>query len=79
MSRSRRKTPICGITTAGSDKWFKVSTHRANRARLRFLLAHGDYENAEVDPPYNDYNTPKDGKQILSKETIKRIPKLMRK
>lgn len=33
MSRSHRKTPICGMTTAASDKAFKKTEHkRARRA-----------------------------------------------
>lgn len=33
MSRSYRKTPICGMTTAASDKAFKKAEHkRARRA-----------------------------------------------
>lgn len=28
MSRSRRRTPVCGITTARSEKQDKVTAHR---------------------------------------------------
>lgn len=42
MSRSRRKTPICGITTIESDKWFKTSEHRKERAAIRIALAAGN-------------------------------------
>jgi hypothetical protein len=35
MSRSRRKTPIRGITTAASDKSSKVASHRRIRRSVR--------------------------------------------
>ncbi|MEL4378367.1 hypothetical protein [Brucella cytisi] len=35
MSRSRKKTPITGITTADSDKAFKEAEHRRERRALR--------------------------------------------
>jgi len=79
MSRSRRKTPIVGIAKSESDKWYKVLWHRINRARLRGLLAHEQYDDADTDTPYNDWNAPKDGKQYLKSETIERMPELMRK
>lgn len=41
MSRSRRKTPIFGITTAESDKNFKRREHRRERTAVRDSLATG--------------------------------------
>jgi hypothetical protein len=38
MSRSRRKTPIIGMTTAPSDKAFKVDEHRAERHAVRAVV-----------------------------------------
>jgi hypothetical protein len=38
MSRSRRKTPIFGMTTAESDKPFKVAEHRAERRAYRAIF-----------------------------------------
>jgi hypothetical protein len=35
MSRSRRKTAVIGMTTAPSDKPFKVDEHRAERHTVR--------------------------------------------
>ncbi|QDC00347.1 hypothetical protein FGU64_07925 [Mesorhizobium sp. 8] len=35
MSRSRRKTPIFGMTTAESDKLFKTAEHRRERRTVR--------------------------------------------
>lgn len=41
MSRSTRKTPISGITTADSDKFFKVKEHRRERRSARVALEAG--------------------------------------
>jgi hypothetical protein len=38
MSRSRRKTPVFGNTTAESDKWFKTHENRRQRRTVRELL-----------------------------------------
>lgn len=38
MSRSRRKTAIIGVTTAPSDKPFKVDEHRAERHAVRAVV-----------------------------------------
>jgi hypothetical protein len=35
MSRSHRKTPITGMTTARSEKWFKRIENRRQRAAAR--------------------------------------------
>ena len=45
MSRSRKKTPIVPVTTAESDKPFKVREHRRERRAVAAALALGD------DPP----------------------------
>lgn len=37
MSRSRKRTPISGITRAESDKPFKVSEHRRERRAVRSM------------------------------------------
>lgn len=39
MSRSHRKTPIIGFTSAQSDKPFKVAEHRRERRSARATLA----------------------------------------
>ena len=39
MSRSRRKTPICGITTAESEKQDKRIANRRLRRKVRAALA----------------------------------------
>lgn len=41
MSRSRRKTPIAGVTNAASDRPFKIIEHGRERAATRQALAKG--------------------------------------
>lgn len=66
MSRSRRRTPICGVTTARSEKSDKRIWHKRARARIRVLL-HGT---APDDTPHlddrqvsNPWSMAKDGRQ----------------
>ncbi|HEV7305186.1 hypothetical protein [Ensifer sp.] len=42
MTRSRKKTPISGVTTAESDKPFKKREHRRERRAVADALAKGD-------------------------------------
>lgn len=65
MSRSRKKTPFVGMTTAESDKPFKVREHRRERSAVRDALATGG------DLPHpkafgNPRSSEKDGKQYWS-------------
>jgi len=41
MFRSTRKTPISGIATASSDKFFKSKKHRRERRSVREALDAG--------------------------------------
>lgn len=65
MSRSRRKTPIFGITTAESDAVWKAMAARKLRRRvkqiLRATLDTHDYPGKRWDA-VNPWSTPKDGK-----------------
>lgn len=74
MARSRRKTPITGITTADSDKSFKQAEHRRERRAVKALLDAG-----VEPPPAKSFGDPwrgeKDGKMWLDEPS----PKLMRK
>ena len=66
MSRSRRKTAIVGITSASSDKSFKVSEHRAERRTYRAVLtARLDQDDRRLHAiQYGDENhSNKDGKR----------------
>ena len=61
MSRSHRKTPIAGVTTAESDKFFKTTEHRRERRAVRVAIRAG-----EETPPPKAFGDPwrghKDGK-----------------
>jgi hypothetical protein len=77
MSRSRRKTPIIGITSADSDKPFKVSEHRAERRSYRARLAVTlDQDDRRLHA--TDYGNPnlsdKDGKQYCP-DTVREMRK----
>ena len=78
MSRSRRKTPIMGITTAESDgewkaKAARILRHRANQ-QLKTSLDDHSFAGKRWDA-VNPWSAPKDGKQWLKS----RNPRLMRK
>lgn len=88
MARSRRKTPICGITCKESDKPGKTKASRALRAAMRGELArslHGDnLEVLDVTAPLprevsNVYSFPKDGKQYLKDRQASWFEPCMRK
>lgn len=61
MTRSVRRTPITGVTTAVSDRPGKALAHRRTRVAARCALAQGD------EPPdrrltEDPWDYPKDGK-----------------
>ena len=75
MSRSYRKTPICGMTTKASDKPFKKAEHKRARRALNACDLSID------DPPAvkafgNPWGAPKDGKQWIDPTAW---PQIMRK
>ena len=78
MSRSRRRTPICGITTAKTEKQDKQMANRIERRRVRTSLA--TRPDAEVLPAKrelsNVWSMAKDGKNHFD---ATKHPKLMRK
>lgn len=69
MSRSYRKTPIYGWSTAESDKEFKKQYNRNHRRRSKKSIDNDEYDmliNNVHKAPYADYwNSPKDGKQYF--------------
>ena len=68
MSRSRRKTAIIGVTTAPSDKPFKVDEHRAERHAVRAVVKRSldSDDRALHSKVYGDpWKSPKDGKQMV--------------
>jgi len=75
MSRSRRKTPVCSLTCAESEKQAKQMANKAFRRRVKGALATGrtmpvQREVSQV------YSFAKDGKQWFDPEEF---PKEMRK
>lgn len=66
MSRSRRHTPLMGLTTAHSEKCAKRMGNRRLRTHVRRQL-HGGAEDvwAPLDQFYDHWNGPKDGQQWI--------------
>lgn len=65
MSRSRRKTPICGITTADSDHRWKKMAARTLRHRVKQDLnttLDGDIHAGKRWDMINPWSSDKDGK-----------------
>ena len=79
MSRSRRKRPICGITTARSEKECKKRWHRAYRRKSKTAVSSTCVENPVL-PDENLVGNPwkmaKDGKQVIDPA---KNPEIMRK
>lgn len=78
MSRSRRKTPISGITTAESESEWKAKAARRARHAARQMLAQtldGDTLPTKRWAVVNPWDGPKDGKAWLRSDD----PRHMRK
>lgn len=83
MARSRRKTPIFGMTTAESEKAFKAQEHQRERSAVRdvlngFIVHDPSEENAMIPAPKkfgNPWAGPKDGRRFRKSPA----PKNMRK
>lgn len=79
MSRSYRKTPIMGWTTAVSEKQDKRKANRAFRRQTKTAIA------SNKEPPFSIRQVSdvwcfaKDGKGYCHAETIVKYPDLMRK
>jgi hypothetical protein len=76
MSRSRRKTPIRGITTAASDKSSKIASHRRIRRTIRQLALENLVVLPEERQITNSWSFNKDGKKWFDSD---QHPDLMRK
>jgi len=74
MSRSRRKTPVVGVTTADSDKLFKQAEHRRERRAVKALVNAG-----EEPPAAKTFGDPWDGQKDGKVRLRDPDPKLMRK
>ncbi|KIN66144.1 hypothetical protein Z946_623 [Sulfitobacter noctilucicola] len=75
MSRSYRKTPICGMTTKESDKPFKKAEHK--RARRAVKASDLSVEDPPAEKAFgNPWGAPKDGKQWVDPKVW---PQILRK
>lgn len=75
MSRSRRKNPIIGITTAETEKKNKLEANRKLRRLNRIKIHKGDFELFQLREISNVWMFDKDGKQYLEKPYWKDIMK----
>lgn len=76
MSRSRRKTPITGITAAESEKQDKRRCNRGVRRINKHRLKQGDVEDINPREYMNPYSMAKDGRRYRDPDEF---PELMRK
>lgn len=79
MSRSRKKTPICGITTAESEKEDKRYCNRKMRRKSKSILKYTqDQDKLPIDKNeiMNVWDMAKDGRQEFDPEEH---PEIMRK
>ena len=73
MSRSRRKTPRLGITTAHSDQPFKADEHRRERSAVRQAL-HSTVDDTALphSKAFGDpWKSPKDGKGWVPRRILR--------
>lgn len=79
MSRSKRKTPKTGLTTAESEKKDKVFAHRKFRRASKVKIK------SNGEPPFNlnevsdIWNFAKDTKRYYDKEDQRNYPQALRK
>lgn len=76
MSRSTRKTPVRGITTADSEKADKAAAHRKIRRAVRVAVKQGTDLLPHERELSNPWSMDKDGKFRFDPQAN---PKLMRK
>ena len=72
MSRSRKHTPICGMTTARSEKDDKQRANRLHR-RLNKIKINQDKDPVDLRLVSDVWLMAKDGKQYLHKEEFRNI------
>ena len=79
MSRSYKKTPICGLTTAKSDKEDKRLANRLFRRASRNRIKSNRELFYRLKEVCNVWDFAKDCKIYYDKEAVKRYPKVLRK
>jgi len=67
MGKSRRRTPIVGITTARSEKFDKKIMHGRLRRKSKVLAPDPDAVFPIPDEAMNKWSMAKDGKQYIRK------------
>jgi 4-aminobutyrate aminotransferase-like enzyme len=75
MSRSRKKTPQTGITTAESEKDNKRKANRIFRRATKAQLKKGDSQFVSIKEVSNVWLFDKDGKQFLKNATKRDLRK----
>lgn len=76
MSRSKRKTPIIGMTCLSSksiiQKSFRSKENRAKRKKVKQCLSNEQYDSLPHEKEYgNEWSSPRDGKQYLDDKNSK--------
>lgn len=72
MSKSRKRTPICGITTVESEKQDKLIAHRKLRAAVRVALASDHEVMPELREVSDVWTFGKDGKMWYAKTDMRK-------
>lgn len=75
MSRSRKKTPIVGITTAETEKKNKLEANRKLRRLNRIKIHKEDFDLFQLREISNVWGFDKDGKRYLKKPDRKDLMK----
>lgn len=75
MSRSRKKTPILGMTTAGSEKSDKQEANRKFRRRIKQEVADSQDVLSEKREVSDVWDFAKDGKQYMNSLAAKNLRK----
>jgi len=75
MSRSRKKTPIIGITTVVTEKKNKLEANRKLRRLNRIKIHKGDYDLFQLREISNVWGFDKDGKRYLKNPDRKDLMK----
>src|ERR1017187_7985541 len=69
MSRSHKKTPICGNCSTSGQKAFRSQENRSKRHRVKQLCHTGLYDKMPHDKEYgNEWDSPRDGKHWLTSD-----------
>lgn len=79
MSRSKRKTPKTGLTTAESEKKDKVFVHRKFRRASKVKIKSNEEPPVNLNEVSDIWNFAKDTKRYYDKEDLERYPKAIRK